>query len=481
MIYPSLLILTDFLALLTSFTVAYIVRVVFSESPLARDIPPLEFIKIFLLILPMWLIVNAGLGLYSKSIYEKRLPEAARLLVGSFIGILTVIGYDFVQDDTIFPARIIPVYGFFLAFILLFLARNILWMFRTYMFRYGYGVRNVMIIGSSEVTINIAKQIEAAYGSGYKVAAIVCAKQFLPEGFKGQHFSNVHSAIEAAGKLKVHTIIQTEMYENEDTNRKLFASVRNRHMQYKFIPAQAEFYTGKNTVELLLGYPVISVHQTPLIGWGRVTKRLADVSISLIGIVLAAPILLVIALLRKLNEPKAPIFYRQRRVTRFGTEFGIYKFRTMNYKYCTGPNQPFKDDEAAFEAMGRQDLLPELKEFGSVKDDPRVSKFSHFLRRSSIDELPQLLNVLKGELSIVGPRPMTAEQAKEYRKQAGGDVVLSVKGGITGLWQVSGRNNLTFDERINLELYYVQNWTPWLDLKIIIKTFRVVLGGRGTT
>ena len=479
MIYPLLLILSDFVALLSAFTLAYILRVQIDDSPLVREIEAVTFIKVFLLLFPVWLIVNGMLGLYAKRVYEKRLPELGRLLVGAFIGILIIIGFDFLRDETIFPARLVPVYGFLLAFFFLSVFRNILWIFRRYMFRYGYGVRGVMVIGSTDASKKLVASLSPTLSSGYTIRAIVGNKSLVPEGFEGKHYSSIEDALKALPKLSIHTVIQTEFYANETRNEKIFSAVRDNHLQYKFIPAQSDFYTGKNSVEVLFGFPVISVHQTPLVGWGRVVKRLMDIVLTLVALVAALPIMFVIAVITKITDPRGPIIYKHKRVTRFGTNFYVYKLRSMYWKYSTGDKATRKSDADIFREMGREDLVKEFEKNQKVKDDPRIMPIGKFTRKTSLDELPQLFNVLKGDLSLVGPRAMTRDEAKLYREEARGDVILSVKSGITGLWQVSGRSDLNREERIRLELYYVQNWSLWMDIRILFKTIWVVFSGRG--
>lgn len=479
MIYPLLLLASDFVALLSAFTLSYILRVQIDDSPLVREIEAITFIKVFVLLFPIWLIINGALGLYAKRIYEKRLPELGRLLIGAFIGILVIIGFDFLREETIFPARLVPVYAFLLAFLLLSVFRNILWLIRRYMFRYGYGVRGVMVIGSTDASKKLIASLRPTLTSGYKISAIVGNKTLLPEGYNGHHYSTIEEALDALPQLSIHTVIQTEFYANENRNQKIFSAVRDYHMAYKFIPAQSDFYTGKNSVEILFGFPVISVHQTPLIGWGRVVKRIFDVVLSLVGVIILSPVYILIALLQKMYEPTAPIIYKHRRVTRFGTEFNTLKFRSMSWKWSDGKDRKYKSAPEALRAMGREDLIPEFEKNHKLENDPRVTSLGRFLRKSSLDELPQLFNVLKGDISLVGPRPMTAKEAKVYNARAQGDVILSVKGGVTGLWQVSGRSDISFEERMNLELYYVQNWSLWMDIKILFKTVWVVLTGRG--
>ena len=481
MIYPLLLLLVDFVALLSAFTLAYVLRVQIDDSPLVREIEALTFIKVFILLFPIWLLINGMLGLYVKRVYEKRLPELGRLFAGAFIGILVIIGFDFLRDETIFPARLVPVYAFLLAFFFLATFRNLLWLFRRYMFRYGYGVRGVMVIGSTDASQKLVSSLRPTLSSGYKIRAIVGNKSILPKDYDGKHFSTIEDALRALPKMPIHTVIQTEFYANENRNQKIFSAVRDHHLQYKFIPAQSDFYTGKNSVEVLFGFPVISVHQTPLIGWGRVIKRILDVALSLLILIPGLPIIMLFMLLQKLREPRAPVFYKQPRYTRFGNSFNIYKFRSMQWKYCTGPGAPNKDDEEAFRKMGREDLYKLYVKNTKLENDPRIGAFGNFLRKTSIDELPQLFNVLKGELSLVGPRPVRKFELEAYRSAAGGDVLLSVKSGITGLWQVSGRSDISQEERIRLELFYVQNWSLLMDLRILVKTIWVVLLRRGAS
>jgi undecaprenyl-phosphate galactose phosphotransferase len=143
----------------------------------------------------------------------------------------------------------------------------------------------------------------------------------------------------------------------------------------------------------------------------------------------------------------------------------------MNAKYGK------KDAAEEFRAMGREDLALEYEKNRKVENDPRITKFGNFLRKTSLDELPQLFNVWKGDLSLVGPRPILPQEMKLAKGRTA--LLHSVKSGVTGLWQVSGRSNLSFDDRIELELYYAQNWSFWLDIKILLKTVAVVLFRRG--
>ena len=223
----------------------------------------------------------------------------------------------------------------------------------------------------------------------------------------------------------------------------------------------SEFYSGKNTVDVFLGYPVIAVHQTPLVGWGEIVKRIFDLIVVALLLLVLSPLYLLLIALQKILNP-GPIFYVSERLTRYAKPFGLYKFRTMGAKYGG------RDAAEEFRDMGREDLALEYEQNRKVKNDPRITRFGRFLRATSLDELPQFFNVLRGELSLVGPRPILPQELHLYKGR--GALLHSVKSGVTGLWQVSGRSNLAFDKRVELELYYAQNWSFWLDIKILLKT-----------
>jgi lipopolysaccharide/colanic/teichoic acid biosynthesis glycosyltransferase len=218
---------------------------------------------------------------------------------------------------------------------------------------------------------------------------------------------------------------------------------------------------------------MITVYQTPLVGWGAILKRIFDFIVSLVLVIILSPLFLVIAILQKLLNP-GTVFYVNERLSRFSQPVKLLKFRSMTHL----PGYDFKDASEEFAAMDRDDLVIEYNKHRKVADDPRITKFGRFLRISSIDELPQLFNVLNGDLSLVGPRPILPQEVKFSKSRAA--LLHSVKSGVTGLWQVSGRSELSFDERIELELFYAQNWTFWLDIKILFKTILVVLRRRGS-
>lgn len=468
--YSLSLVLADFLILVGAFSIAYIIRTQFDARPLRADVFAEDYLLLALIIAPAWQIIFGFLGLYNASVYSKRLTEIGRLFIGSFIGILLVIGLAYVINQPVFPARLVAAYAFAGAFVLLVFGRELMRQLRTYLFRIGAGINRVMVIGESEAMRDLVANLADTGRSGYRVVALVCPRALVPTGFKGEHFTSLDKALKAMDSMRVTAIIQTNLYETPMKNQAILGAAQEQHIQYSFIPGEAEFYSGKNSIDIFLGYPVINVHQTPLVGWGELVKRIFDVIVTCLTLLVLSPLVLLLILLQAIFNP-GPVFYLSNRLTRYSQSFKLIKFRSMDARYGRA------DAASEFRAMGREDLAKEYEEHRKVLHDPRITAFGRFLRATSLDELPQLFNVLKGDLSLVGPRPILPQELPLYRGR--GALLHSVKSGITGLWQVSGRNNLRFEQRVELELYYAQNWTFWLDIKILLKTIPVVLLKRG--
>jgi lipopolysaccharide/colanic/teichoic acid biosynthesis glycosyltransferase len=204
-----------------------------------------------------------------------------------------------------------------------------------------------------------------------------------------------------------------------------------------------------------------------LTGVNIVLKALIDYMGSLIGLIMLSPFFLFIAIVMKLTDP-GPIVYRRRVVGVGGKEFDAFKFRTMVVN-----SKEVLDELLARDPKARD----EYNKYYKLKDDPRITKMGTFLRKTSIDELPQLLNVLRGEMSIVGPRMITMEEVEKYGKW--GLNLHTVKPGITGLWQVAGRSELTYEERVRLDMNYIRNYSIWIDLQIVVQTIPAVLMSKG--
>lgn len=469
-----MLVVGDFLALVAAFVGAFILRVTLDPRPISQPIESETYLNVFIVLLPFWILVFALLGLYGSSIQERRFSEAGRLLVGSFVGLLFLMGYSYIFNTPIFPARLVAAYGFVLAFLFLLLFRNILRWVRSTLYAYNIGITNLLIVGDTIIARELVESLSDSKVSGYRIVGIVGehaarnSKSFLGV----PTFPGLSDAVKKVGANKIHSIVQTELYASNTKNNEILEFAQANHVAYRFIPGNTELFVGNIEVELFRSsIPVIAVHQTALIGWGRIVKRITDLVLGLIFLVIALPIMLILALVLKLFEPLSPVIHKDKRLTRFGHMANIYKFRTMKKLYSG------LTPEEAFAKMGMPELISKYREGGDqLPNDPRISRLGKLLRRTSLDELPQLINIVKGDISLVGPRALQPNELEKYEKK---DLILAVKSGLTGLAQVSGRRDISFEERRKLDLYYVQNWSLWLDIIILIKTIRVVIERSG--
>lgn len=473
LIYNLFLVVGDFLALVLAFVGAYVLRVTFGVSfgahTVAHPVHAKTFILIFLALAPFWIIVFGMLGLYNNSIYEKRFAEIGRLFIGSFVGMLFVVSYAYASNEVIFPAKLVPVYGFGLAFLFLLLFRNLARAIRTMLFRYHKGITKLLIIGDTTITKELVRTLYNSRVSGYRIMGVVGGSHQDHYPSRLRLFKDFEEAKHTIGPEDIHSIVQTELYASPERNDEVLSFAQANHIAYRFIPGNTELFVGNIDVELFRqSIPVIAVHQTALLGWGRIVKRLFDLTLGLVLLILASPFIILVYL-TLLIFGGGSVFYRQTRLTRFNHKFRVYKFRTMKKQY-NGISP-----EAAFTKMGKPELIEQYRSQGDqLPHDPRVSRLGRFLRKTSLDELPQLLNVVKGDISLVGPRALVPEELSVYEKR---HAILSVKSGLTGLAQVSGRRDISFDERRQLDMFYVQNWSFWLDLVILLKTVRAVLRG----
>ncbi|HSX06288.1 MAG TPA: sugar transferase [Candidatus Saccharimonadia bacterium] len=464
LVYNLFLAIGDFLALVAAFIGAFIIRAQ-SSVPVPHPISSHTYFYIFIGLLPFWLLIFGLLGLYDSNIYEKRFSEFGRLLVGSFIGMLFVVFWNFISVSPIFPAKLVPIYGFVLAFVFLVLFRNVARLIRTELFGFNIGLTRIVLVGTNGMTGELIKSLSDTRHSGYEVVAVVGNKRQV-EGRTIAAYPSFKAYLDSKPS-GLHGIIQTELYADESRNAEILTYAQEHHIGYRFVPGNSELFVGNIDVELFRSsVPVIAVHHTALFGWGRVVKRLTDITLGSIALILSSPLWLLIAMAIKINDPSGPVFYRTKRLTRFGTDLQMLKFRSMYQKYCV-------PTEESFARLGRPDLLKEYRENGDqLSNDPRVTPVGRIIRALSLDELPQLWHVFRGELSMVGPRALDAVEIEQYAKK---NLILSVKSGLTGLAVVSGRQGISFEERRKLDLYYVQNWSFWLDLTILVKTIRVLL------
>ena len=424
----------------------------------------MDFIFSNLVLLPVWLIILLSLGVYRRAIIARPFILASRLLVASVLGVMSIITYDFFVNNTtiasssLFPVRGIAALTAVFCFFTLILERGIISAIRKFFLRRSVGLIRTVIIGDSQNTTQLLMGIWPE--TGFKVVGVVANDKYVPEEWRKRQCKTLDEAVR---KYRPDAIIHTGGQNIEEVNRVAI----NHHALYYYSPASDSIITLSGRVEWIAATPIVLIRTTPLHGAALVLKRIIDIFLSLIFIVLASPFMLVVFIMQKIAEPKAPAIYKDVRLTRFDREFNLLKFRSMKQEFCG------LTPEQAFEKMGKPELSEKYRKGGDfIKNDPRYTKIGNFLRKTSLDELPQLFNILKGDISLIGPRALQPFELKTYGDRS---LILSVKSGLTGLAQVSGRRDISFNERRALDVYYVQNWSLALDLSIFFRTILAVL------
>ncbi len=461
--YRICLIIGDALAIVFSFAFSYYYRTHIDSRPYYFTSEIRDFILTNVLLLPIWLVILTSLGLYSRRILRRRGLEYWRLFLASIIGVMTIITYDFfatayVTRGSLFPVRTIAIYAIVFNFIVLIITRTIIRAIRQFLLRRNKGLIRTVIVGNSDNTTQLLQGITA--DSGFKVVGVVASDKYVPEEWRKRQYDNLDIAL---ARLRPHAIIHTGSKNIEATNK---AAV-DHHALYYYSPAEDSIIVQSGNVEFVAAVPIILIRATPLSGGAKIYKRAMDIIFGLILTILAAIPMLIIYIIQKIIEPKSPAIYKDTRLTRYNKEFPLLKFRSMKQEYCG------LTAEQAFNKMGKPELSEKYRKQGDyIKNDPRYTKFGTWLRKTSLDEIPQFINVLKGDISLIGPRALQPVELKNYGDRG---LLLSVKSGLTGLAQVSGRRNISFNERRALDIYYVQNWTPALDVQIFFRTIASVL------
>ena len=466
LVFRVILIFADALAIVAAFLIAYLFRIHFDSRPYYFDVETRVFITTIMFIVPFWLLLHAVLGLYRKSIIisHSRLPEFARLFVASAIDIMGLISYEFFTGESLLPTRAVAVYAMFLCFIMLCLFRGIIHFVRNRILRRHHGTLRALIIGNSSNTARVTEHIANFPEEGYSVAAIVANKKYIPDEFHKLRHASLKDAL---AKTHVDVIFQTD----EQGSEYVYGQAIKHHLFYYFVPSESALFSHIGDLQLFGDTPAILVRVTPLIGGARIAKRTMDIIIGMIGLIITIIPMFIIWVILKLSDVHHRAIHTSYRLSRYNQKVKIYKFRSMKPEYSG------MSPEEAFKKMGRPELIEKYRSNGDyLPDDPRITKIGHFLRETSLDELPQLFNVVRGDISLVGPRALVPGELRNYGDRS---LLLSVKSGLTGLAQVSGRRDISFEERRALDLYYIQNWSLWLDITIIFRTIGSVLFRKG--
>lgn len=457
-----LLIIGDALALILSFAMAYFIRVKVDPRPFTFESQFVDFVRTVLFLVPVLLVILAALGLYRKNIFlgRTRLPERGRLVLAAILSVASLIVYDFFTQEDLFPVRIMALTSVLLSFLFLLFERVLVRFIIRQIFKSDYGAKWAVIIGNSQNTEYLADYISSTPEAGYRLVGIVASKKYIPKDLQKYQFSSLKAVLK---KAQTDVIFQTD----EKSTEYVYKQAVQRHLLYYFVPSETALSSHIGEMELIGATPAMMVLTTPLVGGYVVIKRLFDLLFSIFAIIITAIPMLIIWLVLKISNIRCPAIYADERLTQYNRRFKCYKFRSMKPEY-NGLTA-----EAAFKKMGKPELIAKYRENGDyLENDPRITKFGHFIRKTSLDELPQLFNILKGDISLIGPRALLPGELKDYGDRS---LILTVKSGLTGFAQVSGRRDIPFEERRALDIYYVRNWSLELDLQIFFKTIASVL------
>ncbi len=464
--FSFLLVPLDFAMIVLAGVSAYYIRYAdFFQHfrPIIFDLEFVGYIKIVLLIAFFWLVIFALAGLYNIKSARKLVKEIYRVVLACSTGLMLIVILIFVRRE-LFDSRFIVLAGWILAIIYISFARSLIRFIQRALFKYGIGVHKIILVGNSKTTDNLIYEFSSQKSSGFEVV-------------KRLRDFSIETAQELTEFLKskeVDEIIQSDPNLTKAETLRLYDFTDEHHLTFKYAADLLGAKVLKTEVTEVAGIPIVEVKKTPLDGWGRIVKRIFDVIAAIFFIIFFSPIMIITALFVKFDS-RGPIFYKNERVSKTGV-FKLFKFRSMQIQYCVGGEYgeevALKYENQLIDRQNTKHGEPVYK----IANDPRLTRAGKFIRRYSIDELPQFFNVLAGNMSLVGPRPHQPREVARYEHHH--KKVISIKPGITGLAQISGRSDLSFEDEVKLDTYYIENWSLLFDLSILLRTPLAVFKGR---
>jgi len=463
--FSFLLVPLDFLAIILAGISAYYLRftaIATEIRPVIFSLPFGQYFNILLLIALAWLVIFALAGLYNIKGSRRLTEEVYRVILACSTGLVLIVVLIFIFRE-LFSSRFIVLAGWLLAIVYISFARVIVRLIQRLLLSYGVGVHKLVLVGNSSTTDILIHEFSTRKDLGFEIVKRL--KNFSLEAEQ--------ELAEFVKTNEIDEIMQSDPNLSKAEVLRLFDFADENHLTFKYAADLLGAKVLKTEVSEIAGLPVVEVKETPLDGWGRILKRIFDMIGSLFFIILFSPIMLLAAIIIKADSP-GPVIYKNKRVAKNGA-FKLFKFRSMINQYCVG------DDYGSAAALELEKKLIQEKNTKTgpvykISGDPRLTGVGKFIRRWSIDELPQFFNVLYGNLSLVGPRPHQPREVAKYERHH--KKVLTVKPGLTGLAQISGRSDLSFEDEVKLDSYYIENWSLKLDLSILLRTPLAIIKGR---
>jgi len=440
----------DFLMLLLAGISTYFLRTeilsAFRPVLFEFNLPFDRYLYLTVFISLIFLASYAISGLYSLKARRGFFEELFKIIIASSAGIMAVIVYIFLRQE-LFNSRFLVLGSWGLAIFFVFLGRLLVSGFQKfYVSKRNFGVQSLIVIGNDDLAVAIIGQINSHPSYGYRLFRHIPLLVF--DVIK-----------QAKDNDLLDEVILTNPDYPEEKILELVDFCHDNHVVFKYVPNIYKTLTANFDIDILGGLPLIELKRTRLDGWGKVFKRMVDMISAIIGLIIFSPLFLFTAIAVKLDT-SGPVFVRLKRTSR-NKEFLLYKFRSMVACDLDGGAESLKASLVALNERGDGPLF-------KIKNDPRITRAGRIIRRFRVDELAQFINILKGDMSLVGPRPHQPDEIEKYQKHH--RKLLAIKAGATGLAQVSGSSDLPFEQEVVLDTYYIENWTLWLDLKIILKT-----------
>lgn len=467
--FTGILAPLDYLTLVAAGIVAYYSRfhpAFINIRPVTFDLTIERYTPIVLLVALVWIAVFALIGLYSTR-RRRLVQEIGRIFLACTASMVVVFAILFFSRE-LFDSRFIIIAAWILAIVFVSVERLIVRGLQRGLLATGIGVHRIVLIGKSDTAESLEQEFAQKKRLGFEVVA---------------HFEKFDEVTESEIKrLKRLPGVDEIIFSDPDAPRKVIIAAKTfsdvEHLDFKYSADLLTTTVPRMEVHTYAGVPVIEIRKTPLDGWGAIYKRSFDIIASLVLIVLTSPILL-LTIIVIVAESGLPIIFKNERVGEKGRLFKTLKFRSMKKEHSVGAQKGLGNQKEALR-LEKELIAKQSKKEGPVykiMNDPRITPIGRFIRKYSIDELPQLFNVLGGNMSLVGPRPHQPREVQNYKPIQ--KRVLAIKPGLSGLAQISGRSDLDFDEEVRLDTYYIENWSPWLDLYIILKTPLVVIFRKG--
>ena len=396
-------------------------------------------------------------GMYSSRSDDSLWLIFNRVFVAVSVSLAIFIIVLFGFKETFF-SRLIAAYAWAISIVLICVGRVMLIYIKKLLAKWKIASEQIVIIGNNQV----ANELSIFYQE--KMAQVFMID---PKMINNSHLSKL------INRNRTDQIILTSELPL-GLNLDLINFCETNGIKFRYLPNLVELYSANASIGTVRGYPLIELRPTPLDGWGRIVKRLFDFIFSALTLIILSPVMILVAILVRLDSLGSALFV-QKRPGQFGHTFNFYKFRSMKCGYCTGDK--FGGDKATkFEDDLRAKQNERTGPLFKMRNDPRITKVGKWLRRTRIDELPQLFNVVMGQMSLVGPRPHLPKEIKKYKKQH--NKLFTIKPGMTGMAQVNGNAGLPFEQEAKLDIGYIEDWSLKLDIILLFKTMIILFTDR---